>query len=40
MTDVITESWLYYVLVVLMLIPVYMLFTLLKFFGWKLFVNN
>ncbi|XP_037813075.1 uncharacterized protein LOC111678112 [Lucilia cuprina] len=40
MTDTITESWLYYVFVVLMLIPVYMLFKLLKFFGWELFVNN
>ncbi|XP_059223823.1 uncharacterized protein LOC131997229 [Stomoxys calcitrans] len=40
MTDAVTDSWLYYVLVGLMLIPVYMFCTLLKFFGWKLFVNN
>ncbi|XP_037896083.1 uncharacterized protein LOC119641457 [Glossina fuscipes] len=40
MTDTITESWMYYIFVLLTLIPVYLLFKLLRFFGWKLFINN
>ncbi|XP_037938761.1 uncharacterized protein LOC119671940 isoform X2 [Teleopsis dalmanni] len=40
MTDNITESWLHYMIVIITLIPVYLAFQLLKFFGWELFVNN
>lgn len=31
---------LYYVLVVITLLPVYLLFKLLQWMGWELFVNN
>ncbi|XP_067639348.1 uncharacterized protein [Eurosta solidaginis] len=40
MMETITESWTYYVYVLLTLVPVYLAFQLIKFFGWELFVNN
>ncbi|XP_053950552.1 uncharacterized protein LOC129236857 [Anastrepha obliqua] len=40
MMENITESWTYYVYVLLTLVPVYLAFQLIKFLGWELFVNN